>query len=172
MLVPELRGRVTVASEETSNSSPANQPAVAGAPTPSQPQPTQSDQDKIISPVWKGCRDMFTMDYRNPPFSSPGFRHMPEQLRHQARFVNSGSVISWLLKDVSAAIGARGRVKWCAWGHDSADNMAVVHSTGANCGCFVQLQKIYAAFWLYINLLLMDLRSSPSGPHKGSNEQD
>ncbi|KAG0488012.1 hypothetical protein HPP92_006564 [Vanilla planifolia] len=61
-----FRGRVTVASVKNFQLIAANQPAAAGAPTPSQPQPTQSDQDKIILQFGKVAKDMFTMDYRYP----------------------------------------------------------------------------------------------------------
>lgn len=59
-----FRGRVTVASVKNFQLIAANQPAAAGAPTPSQP--PQSDHDKIILQFGKVAKDMFTMDYRYP----------------------------------------------------------------------------------------------------------
>ncbi|KAI4296293.1 hypothetical protein L6164_036261 [Bauhinia variegata] len=58
-----FRGRVTVASVKNFQLIAANQPA-AGAPTPSQPAP--SEHDKIILQFGKVGKDMFTMDYRYP----------------------------------------------------------------------------------------------------------
>lgn len=58
-----FRGRVTVASVKNFQLIAANHP-VAGAPTPSQPVPT--DHDKIILQFGKVAKDMFTMDYRYP----------------------------------------------------------------------------------------------------------
>ncbi|KAF5725646.1 tubby-like F-box protein 8 [Tripterygium wilfordii] len=58
-----FRGRVTVASVKNFQLIAATQPA-AGAPTPSQPAP--SDHDKIILQFGKVGKDMFTMDYRYP----------------------------------------------------------------------------------------------------------
>lgn len=58
-----FRGRVTVASVKNFQLIAANQPS-AGAPTPSQPAP--SDHDKIILQFGKVGKDMFTMDYRYP----------------------------------------------------------------------------------------------------------
>lgn len=58
-----FRGRVTVASVKNFQLIAANQPLV-GAPTPSQPAP--SDPDKIILQFGKVGKDMFTMDYRYP----------------------------------------------------------------------------------------------------------
>ncbi|XP_020598105.1 tubby-like F-box protein 14 [Phalaenopsis equestris] len=58
-----FRGRVTVASVKNFQLIAANQPA-AGAPTPSQPAP--SEHDKIILQFGKVAKDMFTMDYRYP----------------------------------------------------------------------------------------------------------
>lgn len=66
VLVPNFRGRVTVASVKNFQLIAATQ-LVAGVPTPSQPpQPTQSDHDKIILQFGKVGKDMFTMDYRYP----------------------------------------------------------------------------------------------------------
>ncbi|PKA66797.1 Tubby-like F-box protein 8 [Apostasia shenzhenica] len=58
-----FRGRVTVASVKNFQLIAANQPA-AGAPSPSQPPPTE--HDKIILQFGKVANDMFTMDYRYP----------------------------------------------------------------------------------------------------------
>ncbi|KAF5749210.1 tubby-like F-box protein 8 [Tripterygium wilfordii] len=58
-----FRGRVTVASVKNFQLIADTQPA-AGAPTPSQPAPT--DHDKIILQFGKVGKDMFTMDYRYP----------------------------------------------------------------------------------------------------------
>lgn len=58
-----FRGRVTVASVKNFQLIAATQPA-AGAPTPSQPGPTE--HDKIILQFGKVGKDMFTMDYRYP----------------------------------------------------------------------------------------------------------
>ena len=58
-----FRGRVTVASVKNFQLIAATQPA-AGAPTPSQPAP--SEHDKIILQFGKVGKDMFTMDYRYP----------------------------------------------------------------------------------------------------------
>ncbi|XP_072998607.1 tubby-like F-box protein 8 [Typha latifolia] len=58
-----FRGRVTVASVKNFQLIAATQPA-AGAPTPSQPAPTE--HDKIILQFGKVAKDMFTMDYRYP----------------------------------------------------------------------------------------------------------
>ena len=58
-----FRGRVTVASVKNFQLIAATQPA-AGAPTPSQPAP--SEHDKIILQFGKVAKDMFTMDYRYP----------------------------------------------------------------------------------------------------------
>lgn len=58
-----FRGRVTVASVKNFQLIAASQPA-AGAPTPSQPAP--SEHDKIILQFGKVAKDMFTMDYRYP----------------------------------------------------------------------------------------------------------
>ncbi|XP_038709329.1 tubby-like F-box protein 8 isoform X2 [Tripterygium wilfordii] len=58
-----FRGRVTVASVKNFQLIAATQPA-AGAPTPSQPAP--SDPEKIILQFGKVGKDMFTMDYRYP----------------------------------------------------------------------------------------------------------
>ncbi|XP_038682039.1 tubby-like F-box protein 8 [Tripterygium wilfordii] len=58
-----FRGRVTVASVKNFQLIAATQPA-AGAPTPSQPAP--SDHDKIILQFGKVGKDKFTMDYRYP----------------------------------------------------------------------------------------------------------
>ncbi|KAK1309879.1 Tubby-like F-box protein 8 [Acorus calamus] len=58
-----FRGRVTVASVKNFQLIAAAQPA-AGAPTPSQPGPTE--HDKIILQFGKVGKDMFTMDYRYP----------------------------------------------------------------------------------------------------------
>ncbi|KAF4354222.1 hypothetical protein CsatB_006853 [Cannabis sativa] len=60
-----FRGRVTVASVKNFQLIAATQ-AAAGAPTPSQPPPAQSDHDKIILQFGKVGKDMFTMDYRYP----------------------------------------------------------------------------------------------------------
>ncbi|KAH9611110.1 hypothetical protein KSS87_001286 [Heliosperma pusillum] len=58
-----FRGRVTVASVKNFQLIAATQ-TPAGAPTPSQPGP--SDHDKIILQFGKVGKDMFTMDYRYP----------------------------------------------------------------------------------------------------------
>ncbi|KAK4794273.1 hypothetical protein SAY86_012267 [Trapa natans] len=58
-----FRGRVTVASVKNFQLIAANQPP-AGAPTPSQPAP--SDHDKIILQFGKVDKDVFTMDYQYP----------------------------------------------------------------------------------------------------------
>ncbi|KAG1327964.1 putative Tubby-like F-box protein 8 [Cocos nucifera] len=58
-----FRGRVTVASVKNFQLIAATQPA-AGAPTSSQPAP--SEHDKIILQFGKVAKDMFTMDYRYP----------------------------------------------------------------------------------------------------------
>ncbi|KAJ1263087.1 hypothetical protein BS78_09G158100 [Paspalum vaginatum] len=61
-----FRGRVTIASVKNFQliAAPSQEPPAAGAPTPSQPAP--SDQDKIILQFGKVAKDMFTMDYRYP----------------------------------------------------------------------------------------------------------
>ncbi|WVZ98737.1 hypothetical protein U9M48_044137 [Paspalum notatum var. saurae] len=61
-----FRGRVTIASVKNFQliAAPSQQPPATGAPTPSQPAP--SDQDKIILQFGKVAKDMFTMDYRYP----------------------------------------------------------------------------------------------------------
>ncbi|KAG1363206.1 Tubby-like F-box protein [Cocos nucifera] len=58
-----FRGRVTIASVKNFQLIAATQPA-AGAPTPSQPMP--SEHDKVILQFGKVAKDMFTMDYRYP----------------------------------------------------------------------------------------------------------
>jgi len=58
-----FRGRVTIASVKNFQLIAATTP-LAGAPTPSQPAP--SDPDKVILQFGKVARDMFTMDYRYP----------------------------------------------------------------------------------------------------------
>lgn len=58
-----FRGRVTIASVKNFQLIAATQPA-AGAPTPSQPAP--SEHDKVILQFGKVAKDMFTMDYRYP----------------------------------------------------------------------------------------------------------
>lgn len=60
-----FRGRVTVASVKNFQLIAGTHPA-AGAPTPSQPTGSQSDQDKILLQFGKVGKDMFTMDYRYP----------------------------------------------------------------------------------------------------------
>jgi tubby and related proteins len=59
-----FRGRVTIASVKNFQLIAAATPPPAGAPTPSQPAP--SDPDKVILQFGKVARDMFTMDYRYP----------------------------------------------------------------------------------------------------------
>jgi len=60
-----FRGRVTIASVKNFQLiASSSQPPAAGAPTPSQPAP--SDQDKVILQFGKVAKDMFTMDYRYP----------------------------------------------------------------------------------------------------------
>ncbi|KAL6616436.1 hypothetical protein ACP70R_038706 [Stipagrostis hirtigluma subsp. patula] len=59
-----FRGRVTIASVKNFQLIAATTPPPAGAPTPSQPAP--SDPDKVILQFGKVARDMFTMDYRYP----------------------------------------------------------------------------------------------------------
>ncbi|XP_057803294.1 tubby-like F-box protein 8 [Salvia miltiorrhiza] len=59
-----FRGRVTVASVKNFQLIASTQPAAAGAPTTSQPAP--SEHDKIILQFGKVGKDMFTMDYRYP----------------------------------------------------------------------------------------------------------
>jgi hypothetical protein len=59
-----FRGRVTIASVKNFQLIAAPTPPPAGAPTPSQPAP--SDPDKVILQFGKVARDMFTMDYRYP----------------------------------------------------------------------------------------------------------
>jgi len=60
-----FRGRVTIASVKNFQLiASSSQPPAAGAPTPSQPAP--SDQDKVILQFGKVAKDMFTMDYCYP----------------------------------------------------------------------------------------------------------
>jgi hypothetical protein len=61
-----FRGRVTIASVKNFQliAASSQPPAAAGAPTVSQPAP--SDQDKVILQFGKVAKDMFTMDYRYP----------------------------------------------------------------------------------------------------------
>ncbi|WVZ68051.1 hypothetical protein U9M48_017041 [Paspalum notatum var. saurae] len=59
-----FRGRVTIASVKNFQLIATTTPPPAGAPTPSQPAP--SDPDKVILQFGKVARDMFTMDYRYP----------------------------------------------------------------------------------------------------------
>ncbi|XP_062179769.1 tubby-like F-box protein 8 [Phragmites australis] len=59
-----FRGRVTIASVKNFQLIATSTQPPAGAPTPSQPAP--SDQDKIILQFGKVAKDMFTMDYRYP----------------------------------------------------------------------------------------------------------
>ncbi|CAA6660536.1 unnamed protein product [Spirodela intermedia] len=59
-----FRGRVTVASVKNFQLIADAQPQAAGAPTPSQPAP--SEHDKIILQFGKVGKDTFTMDYRYP----------------------------------------------------------------------------------------------------------
>ncbi|KAG0488017.1 hypothetical protein HPP92_006569 [Vanilla planifolia] len=106
-----LCGRVTVASVK-------NFQLIAAKPTGGSRSPNcrlNLNQPNRIGTrsfsVWKGCEDMFTMDYRYPPFSLPGFRHMPEQLRHRS-LVNSGSQRKYTTM-VRAAISL-GQVACCS----------------------------------------------------------
>lgn len=60
-----FRGRVTIASVKNFQLiATSSQPPATGAPTVSQPAP--SDQDKVILQFGKVAKDMFTVDYRYP----------------------------------------------------------------------------------------------------------